>query len=361
MQPLERHWKILNLIPPHGKGITRLQIQQRLFGDGQHINDDPALTRQLQRDMVLLKELLGNKLEVIQEIDEDGNKLGYPKYSWCENGPPVFLGSMSLNETLAFGVLKQIGVKWMPKVLQQALEPFFKDALDEANQLLINRGQSRRKSTLQTNRWLKKIYYSPSGMVFEAPPIKDEVEIIVHEALLNESCLEIEYRNSSGKKSTVTISPQILLQRGERTYLLAKNHRFEDVGTFFMPRISFAKMVLGDFQRVSEDKLQEALKKGTATPTFPNDVYGQVINLKIWVNSGTLNWLKETPLSSDQTTSEESEGGGIVKASVTLKEELIWWLRSMGPHIRVLEPPLIFERIERELKEALERYQSFKA
>ena len=177
--------------------MTRRAIQSLLFGDV----EDPALTRKIQRDLGQLSSLLP-ELEVQQEINIDGDKVGHPTYSWGKKGPPAFLGRLSANETLAFGVLKQIGVEWMPQTMQKALEPFFKEALDEAAQLVgSNQGLSKVQSIRQTNRWLKKVHHIPVGIGFKHQSIKESVELAVHEALLNEACLQILYRNAAGHES----------------------------------------------------------------------------------------------------------------------------------------------------------------
>jgi len=359
MEHLERQWRMLKIIPPHGKGMTRLAIQSLLFGDDERSIKDPALTRKIQRDLSQLGSLLP-ELEVRQNVNIEGNKIGHPTYSWGKGGPPTFFGGMSVNETLAFGVLKQIGVEWMPQAMQKALEPFFKEALDEAAQLVGGyQGLSKLQSIRQTNRWLKKVHHIPVGISFKCQPIKESVELAVHEALLNETCLQIEYRNTSGQESTVVISPQALVRRGDRTYLYAKRRDHVEVWPYLMYRILSAKTVIGDFELAKDFNLQERLKEGIANHEFEDKEYGRLVKLKLLVKSKTANWLKETPLSDDQTisTAGRSGEGFLLEATVPMQEELVWWLRSMGGNIQVLAPDLIVKRIKDDLKKALNSYK----
>ena len=53
---------------------------------------------------------------------------------------------------------------------------------------------------------------------------------------------------------------------------------------------------------------------------------------------------------------ESKEDWSFVNVTVLLQEELIWWLRSMGPYVKVIGPDLIRDRIEYDLKRALANY-----
>ena len=353
MEHFKRKWQILKAIPPFGHSISRAEIQERLFGD-----KNPTTTRMLQR---YLEQLCEDILELKdnRKIDTDGNKVGMPTYSWCEKGPPVFMGSLGINEVLAFGVLKQIGVEWMPQVMQKALDPFFNEAMGEAQVLVSIENQNKSNSVKKTKRWLKKIHHLPVGVRFKSLPIDKNVELVVHESLLKETCIQVKYQKNQGIESKITLSPQALVRRGDRSYLYAKPVGVHHVKPYLMNRILAAKEVLGDFETVENFDIQEILKKGIAYPEFDENLYGKPIKLELWVDDGTARWLGETPLSDDQVISAplNRTDGYYLNASVLLQEELIWWIRSMGGNIQVLGPEIVLDRVKKDLKKALSYYE----
>jgi hypothetical protein len=106
----------------------------------------------------------------------------------------------------------------------------------------------------------------------------------------------------------------------------------------------------------------ERLKKGISRPDpqIPLEIYGQDINLKLWVNQETGYWMQETPLSQSQTAAAtKNQDGFLITAKVPMQEELIWWLRSMGPNIKVLGPQLVVNRIKTDLKKVYGQYKRF--
>ena len=353
MDQFKRQWQILKAIPPFGQAISRAEIQERLFGD-----KNPTTTRMLQRYLEQLCDDIP-ELEDNRKIDTDGNKVGMPTYSWGKKGPPVFMGGLGINEVLAFGVLKQIGVEWMPQVMQKALDPFFNEAMDEAQVLVSIENQNKSNSVKKTKRWLKKIHHLPVGVRFKSLPIDKYVELVVHESLLKETCIQIKYRKNQDTESTIILSPQALVRRGDRSYLYAKPVGVDHVKPYLMNRILAAKAVLGHFETVENFDIQEILKKGIAYPVFDEDLYGKKTQLELWVDDGTARWLGETPLSDDQVISTplNRTDGFHLKASVLLQEELIWWIRSMGGNIQVLGPEIVLDRVKKDLKKALSYYE----
>ena len=147
--------------------------------------------------------------------------------------------------------------------------------------------------------------------------------------------------------------------RRDRSYLYAKRRGHDEVRPYLMYRILSAKTVIGDFELAKDFDLQERLNGGVAHREFEDKEYGRLVKLKLWVDGNTADWLKETPLSDDQTitTAGRAGEGFHLEASVLIQEELIWWLCSMGGSIKVLAPQLIVNRIKDDLKKVLQRYQ----
>ena len=378
LKVLQRRWELLNAIPSFGRNVGKQDLATRLYSRHSKRGDDPvsskSFLRYIQRDLEILCRAI-NSLKKEQIIS---TRQGV---SWGESGSPFRISGLSDKETLAFGMLKKLGVSWMPSSMREALNPYFESAMQEAAQRVGERAAlTPKKAELQAKKWLDKIEQFPETIAFEKCPIKKDVEKLVHEALLNEYSLEIVYQ---GKPRRV-ICPQALIQKGARTYLLANSLGGTHVVTYLLDRIDSVRISPERFQAIAKSEIQSRLKRGISAPKFIEAYenedgveYGIPIKLQLIVDSGTANNLRETPIGKDQMISpaqyflkdrwskieaypllknESKEDWSFVNVTVLLQEELIWWLRSMGPYVKVIGPDLIRDRIEYDLKRALANY-----
>jgi len=345
---LRRQWHLLTLVPKFGRTVSTAALADRLHETHDAKLDKKSFLRKVQHDLEQLST-------VIPELQVD--KLS--GVHWNKSGPPIGLG-LNPDEVLAFGVLKKLGVDWMPAVMQKALEPYFKMAMSEAAQQVEERlGFTVRKSESKAKKWLDRVERLPDWVGFQKPRIIPEVEKVIHEALLYETSVEVD--NGKGKK---TLHPQAIVQRGVRTYLLALNSEGSRLQSYLLSRLISARPITSSAFRLEEqEKIQQHLNKGIAFPEMPVDIYGKETTLKLWGDVGTTQWLKETPLSKDQTIKPlaksfaKNNPWSEIQATVLIQEELIWWLRSMGPNIQVREPKFIKERIRQDLEASLSAYQ----
>lgn len=378
LKVLQRRWELLNAIPSFGRSVGKQDLATRLYSRHSKRGDEPvspkSFLRYIQRDL----EILCRAINTLKKEQIISTRQGV---SWGESGSPFRISGLSNQETLAFGMLKKLGVSWMPSSMREALHPYFESAMQEAAQRVGERAAlTPKKAELHAKKWLDKIEQLPETIAFEKRPIKKEVEKIVHEALLNEYGLEIVYQ---GKPRRV-ICPQALIQKGARTYLLANSIGSTHVITYLMDRIDSARISSERYQTIAKSEIQSRLKRGISAPKFIEAYenedgveYGAPIKLQLVVDSGTAKNLRETPIGKDQVISpaqyslkerwakikvnsllkEDSEDDwSFVNVTVLLQEELIWWLRSMGPFLKVVGPDFIRDRIEYDLKRAQANY-----
>lgn len=367
---LKRQWELVTLIPAYGRPRSSMSLAEELMEKHEPSEDADfdAFLRKIRHDLEQLSR-------VIPELEVRRGSV-----SWGKQGPPLQMPGLSPDEVLAFGVLKKLGVDWMPGAMQKILEPYFKVAMSEAVRQVMERGSLDvvAKSELRARKWLKKVDRLPEFIAFERKKIDAKVEMVIHEALLHEYCLDIAYQG----KGSIVISPQAIIQRGSRTYLLAVKRGGTNLQSFLMNRIQTARQTLGDFIPVSSADIDAHLNKGIAVPVFEDHaLYGQWIKLKFLADLGTTRNLAETPLGRHQSINPkkslfkpskkwkeinagislsedplELEPWSEITAEVLLQEELVWWLRSMGPNIKVLEPMYLRKRIEYDLQRALANY-----
>lgn len=367
---LKRQWELITLIPAYGKARSSMSLADELIEKHEpNPNADPdAFLRKIRHDLEQLSR-------IIPEMEVRRGAV-----SWGKKGPPLQMPGLSPDEVLAFGVLKKLGVDWMPGAMQKVLEPYFKVAMTEAARQVMERGSLNvvAKPETRAKKWLKKVDRLPEFISFERKKIDATVEMAIHDALLHEHCLDINYQG----KGSIAVSPQAIIQRGSRTYLLAIKRGHTQLQSFLMNRIQSARVTLGQFISVSAMDLDAHLRRGIAVPVFEDQsLYGQSIQLKFLSDAGTARNLAETPLGKNQKISPkkpvfnpqkrwsvikpavaiandglDQEPWSEITAEVIMQEELVWWLRSMGPNIKVLEPVYLRRRIEYDLLRAYSNY-----
>ena len=378
LRVLQRRWDVLRAIPTAGRSISKKEIAERLYkrhSIGHEIQVSPVtFLRYIQRDL----EILSRAINALKKEQIHSTRKGV---AWGESGAPFKLAGLSENEMIAFGMLRKLGTSWMPSTISDTLNPYFSLAMDEAKQRVIEKSSiSPKQAEIKAKKWLDKIERLPDWISFKKKAIRKDVEKAIHEALLQEQSLEIVY----GGKSRGVVFPQALVQKGARTYLLVTSPTQPQLRSYLLNRVDSVRISLERFKPVSRAEIKAQLDRGIAQPKFlPLNkqgkpiIYGQPVKLKMLVDAGTAGILDETPMGEDQVISsanyalidrwkkikcdvpleaERMDDWSFVTVTVPLQEELIWWLRSLGPFIKVMEPQLIRDRIEYDLKRALANY-----
>lgn len=378
LRVLQRRWDVLRAIPTAGRSISKKEIAERLYkrhSVGHDIQVSPSsFLRYIQRDL----EILTRAINSLKREQIHSSRKGV---AWGESGAPFKLAGLSENEMIAFGMLRKLGTSWMPSTISDTLNPYFSLAMDEAKHRVIEKSSiSPKQAELKAKKWLDKIDRLPDWISFKKKAIRKDVEKVIHEALLQEQSLEIIY---SGKPRGV-VFPQALVQKGVRTYLLVTSPTQPLLRSYLLNRVDSARISLERFKPVSRAEIKAQLDRGIAQPKFlsidkqgKSIAYGQPVKLKILVDAGTAGILNETPMGEDQIISsanyalvdrwkkikgdvpleaEPLDDWSFVTVTVPLQEELVWWLRSLGPFVKVMEPQLIRDRIEYDLKRALANY-----
>ena len=335
---LERQWAILKRVPSWGSAITVDKLAAYLMareGITLDLVARESYVRKVQRDLKQLER-------VVEFLEVDRSEPAY-RVSWKKNAPPLKISALSEDEVLAFGVLKKLDTDLLPRTLHEVLEPFFKTATLQAAE---REGVNKRMAA----RWLSKIARLPEGPGFVAPKVDDAIVLAVHQSLLEESRLEIQYKDGSPR----VVHPQAIVQQGVRTYMLAMPEGTDQVFTFMLHRIKSARKTVGRYVAAKDFDLAKYLSKGIATPVFSADTYGAPIRLKLWVHAAS-SWLGETGLSEDQTFTKTDEGF-LLEATVNLSEELIRWILSMSHHVKVLGPKFVQERVRADFLKSAAQY-----
>lgn len=369
LEVFQRRWELLKRIPPYEQDGSKEQIATVLFSryglpdDGIGIHGDDLLLkkqnflRYIQSDIDILQRAI-NELGS-EQIESSRGKVWWDK----RKGSPFKVAGFGLNETIAFGMLKKLGSHWLPTEIQKDLEPYYEKAIAGAANLIVIQGIANAdQANTQTRKWLTKLEQWPDWISFDRPKVKPLVQRAIYESLLHETRLEIKYKD---RLEPFIIHPHLLVQRGVRTYLFATDdERGGMLHSFLLNRISQAKFIGGQYKPRSQAELKARLDAGIAVPKMDREIYGKDIELKMLVDFGTAMLLEETAIGRDQkikplkTKFDPSDDGFASEVTTTIKmqEELVWWLRSMTPHLKVLAPKVLVERMRDDMKKAAKLY-----
>lgn len=326
---LLRQWQMLRLIPRQPQKITAGDLHKKLsieFNVGK---------RTVERDLQSLSGLFPLL------ADERDRPFGW---SWKKDAPLFSLPGLSQTEALTLAMVEQHLKNLLPTSTLQQLDPYF----NSARQHLNNAPKSE-----QARAWLDKVRTVPTSQPLLAPQIKPEVQQTVYEALLADRQLEIKYIKR-GKKTPFEyrIHPVATVQRGHVSYLYCRFAEYEDLRTLAVHRIQSATM-LDEASTVpanfSIDTVIETGKFGFCTKGM--------ITLEAILYKGESDILFETPLSRDQTLTEQEDGTIKLIATVPHTLQLEWWLLGLGDGIEVIQPAVLREQMAETIDKMHARYR----
>ena len=346
---------LIDAIPQDGNSVKVSQLCERLARFREPGVELRAFSTMIRRDIYHIQDLYPS-------LSVNGGAGAAIEAKWASGERPLARYALNTAQVIAFATLKKFGVNVMPRHMTEVLAPFMRAAEVEAAAQLAddNPGFTGLRSKNAAAAWLSKIVHLPERITFIEPSVDPEVEKTVHGALMEDKPISILYRDSNKRW---TVSPLGIAQQGARTYLIAQPHHDDaKPRTLLLARIRSAKEVNEPFRKPARFSLKKFLQKNIASPRndyFSPAEYGELINLKLWVSAST-QWLKETPLSEDQSVQlcdpAEPNGDYILSCSVPLSENLVWWLLSISPYVRVTEPPNLQRRVADDLKVALDGY-----
>lgn len=358
-----RQQKLIDCIPDNGttKTVAELTDELRAYYTNPGVQDKGISTK-VRRDIYILQSLYKDVLLI------DGGQIGKTKKKsitvrWQDKGRPLNRVALSTAQMIAFATIKKMGSHLLPRHMEDSLAVFMNasanEAISQSAELNPNAGEKQNRSAAQ--KWLNKIQSVPERIEFIEPDINPKIEETVHRALMEESALDIKYKDNTSWK---TISPLGIAQQGSRTYLIGKYPKSLTATTLLLARIREVRPSTSRYEEPEGFKLDTFLKKGIAAPNtmfLDEKQYGKSIKLKLWVNADT-KWLKETPLSRDQWTQAcdpgKPDGDFHLSATVAMTEGLVWWLLSMSYHVKVLEPQHLIKRLQHDLSKAAETYSN---
>ena len=210
---LARQWQVLRLLPTKPPGITSRELVEKLEREGFTVTK-----RTVERDLAELSTIFGIAC----------NDKGMP-YGWhWMKGEYADLPGLTVSDAVSLRLVEDLLRPLLPSAMLESLESRFQQAKAKLAELSADNPNAK---------WADKVRYVSPAMPFIPPKVETAVLDAVHEALLKEQQIEVEYKKASGEQKCYRLHPLALVQRGQVTYLIATAFDYEDERLYALHRV----------------------------------------------------------------------------------------------------------------------------
>lgn len=308
MDTLDRHWKILRMIPRRHR-ISTTVIRSRLESD----YGIQTTLRTIQRDLISLSG------QFPLECDESSPA----GWRWMKDAPAFDIPGMDPVAALAFSLAEKHITQLLPQSVLTALNPYFRTA--------ENRLAHTTESRLST--WPDKVRVVSRSISFISPRVPEEISETVYTALMENRRFQATYRILSGRIKTYEVNPLGMAVMDRLTYLIVTLNAHHDPVLLLLHRIQKAELLEKSVVIPDGFDLNAYISKELSFPV------GEDIFLKArFSDPYDIQRLEEAPVSVDQKIHKLN--GGMFELTATLADtfQLRWWLRGYGDEVEVLAP-----------------------
>jgi len=248
------------------------------------------------------------------DIERDDRSKPYG-YRWKEKAAGLAVPMLSEQESLLLTLAEQHLKAILPASVMKSMESFFVQAR-------TNLGPTGKPG--RDREWLSKVRVVSTSQPLLPPKIRPGVFEEVSNALYGNRWLDVDYKNSAGKRTAAAVMPLGLAQQGTRLYLVCRFRDYDDERSLALNRILSAKASTLSFERPKEFDLKKFDDDGRFG--FGE---GKRVRLTFSIDKGAGYHLLESRLSEDQTE-VELEDCYEISATVVDSAMLEWWLLGFG-------------------------------
>ncbi len=290
---------------PRGRKVTASELHRKLKDAG--IDRD---LRTIQRQLEMLSEHF--------EIERDDRSKPYG-YRWLEQAKALAVPNLTPQESFLLQLAEEHLKHLLPARLMKSMEGFFSQA---------RRNLGPDSSARLEREWPRKVRVVATSQPLLPPKIAPGVFEVVSEALFSIHWLQLDYRNSAGKRSKVDVMPLGLAQQGPRLYLVCRYRAYGNERSLALHQMLSAEMSTLRFDRPHEFDLKKYDDDGRFG--FGE---GEKVRLTFRIERSAGLHLLESPLSKDQQVVELDDGQLEITATVVDSAMLEWWQRGFGDAI----------------------------
>jgi len=341
--PLIRCIHILRILPRYPRGLSVKKIVDKLSADSQF---ETVTERTIQRNMIILEGLFHG------DITKNSQK----EWCWRTNAATISIPGLTILQALTFNLANSYLSSLLPSSTVNELQPFFEQANAKLNQYpndnIVN--------------WKKKVAIIQQTQTTLAPDINPEVHALVSHALIYDQQIELNYLHLDDNESKYVLNPIGLVLRNGITYLISEKPENNEVLILSLHRIKEAKNLGRGFKRQKDFDLQKYIKNqhlsigniytNNQSSKVTQSLKDKSIKVKLKFSKDLFKYISETPLSEDQVTTIHNDHIE-VSATVQYSEQLIFWLRSYGPDVEVIEPGQLRDRLIEDIEQLNRKYK----
>ena len=312
---------LLSLIPRYPRSVSTTFIKKELNEAGFR-----TLIRTVQRDL----ESLSINWPII--CDEDKKPF---QWSWKPDALGMSFPMMDPSQALTMAFAEQHLKTLLPKNSLKKITPFFQQA-EETLKII---GKSK------LAKWKHKVRVVPRGQPLKMPTIRNDVEYVIYESLLNELKFRALYRKRNATQSKeYIINPLGLVSSNARHYLICTFDHDRDM-VRHLPLHRFTKADSLDEDSCMPDDYN--LDKFITSNRFSYLLSKKILKLDLLLEKDASYYLKELPINDSQKITQRKDGRVRIRASVADTKELRSFLLSFDSSLEVLGPA----RLRREFEE----------
>jgi predicted DNA-binding transcriptional regulator YafY len=307
---LLRQWKMLQLLPSkYPKDAAT--IREELENEGFKVD-----LRTVQRD---LKELT----EVFPVTAKQGKPISW---RWDRNAMSFDIPGMDRTAALTLKMVGEFMARLLPKSCLESLAP----NLRRANAILDDFGDKSYGS------WPDKVRVVPRTQPLLPPDVDAEILEVVYESLFKDRRFKAMYlKKGADQPVEYTVNPLGLVAADPVLYLVATLWNYEDVKLLAVHRFKSVESLDERARKPKGFKLDKYLESGALGFPLAGE---KTIKLKALFNKHAAAHLHESPLSLNQTITEQDDDDVLVAAEVLDTHQLRWWLLSFGEYVEVVSP-----------------------
>ena len=341
----KRYLYLLQNIPIHPAKISAPELQRKLASISVELEVD---IRYIQRDLINLS----SGFAIFSSKDDPNPEKARQKpygWSWEEGSDRFSFPGIDVETALTMIMAGEHLKHLLPASSSRLLKVHFKDAEKKL-------GDMQSSSIGRLRSWRKKVAAIPTTLSLQPPQISNSVTTAVHDALLRDQCLKFTYKKSPNHEKKIhTVNPIGLVYRGPVPYLIATINDHENLLQFSLARMQHAERLDEHAKLLKSFSLSEYVSSGAFGILV--DEKKPTLKLKLKIQEGPANTLRQTPLSTDQNISNPRKGFVTVKATVTNIMALRSFILSYGSTAEVLEPKSLRQELATDLKKAAALYR----
>lgn len=311
-----RYLAMLRMIPRYPQRISTAELHKKLQHQGFLID-----VRSVQRNLSALSA--HHEIAISSETQGAINYWFWPAHSKVFD-MPVF----SVSQALAIRLIADYGPELLPAGFLDSLGPY----VERADEALTGSVNGRLQ---QVADWRSKVHMIRSAPVLHPPAVDPNVVEPIYMALMEGRRLSGRYRSHGvSEPRRILVDPLGLVVKQGVSYLVAVHDGYEDCRHHALHRFTESEVLDAPVREFTDFNLANYAAESFSYP----EPGKQPCKLVLAVSESLAEYLEERPLSDDQLLKQEDEDWFRCTATVSLNDELHWWLLSFGDQVKVIRP-----------------------